>query len=98
MELDILRHTGCKWGKIIYPGFKGYIRPQDKHDLFRSADRYDESDLGFNSNQNQFSVSPHNNDSFIKDFNQEYNNLVENIGLRNSSQRSSQKVDDNLSS
>ena len=50
MELDILRHTGCKWGKIIYPGFKGYIRPQDKHDLFRSAERYDEADLGFNSN------------------------------------------------
>ena len=23
MELDILHHTGCKWSKIIYPGFKG---------------------------------------------------------------------------
>lgn len=27
MELDILRHTGCKWSRIIYVGFKGYIRP-----------------------------------------------------------------------
>jgi hypothetical protein len=23
MELDILKHTGCKWSKIIYPGYKG---------------------------------------------------------------------------
>ena len=23
MEIDILNHTGCKWSKIIYPGFKG---------------------------------------------------------------------------
>ena len=27
MELDILRTTGCKWSKIIYPGFKGLARP-----------------------------------------------------------------------
>jgi hypothetical protein len=27
MEMDILRTTGCKWSKIIYPGFKGYLKP-----------------------------------------------------------------------
>lgn len=28
MEIDILNHTGCKWSKILYPGYKGsYIRP-----------------------------------------------------------------------
>ena len=27
MELDILRTTGCKWSKIIYPGYKGVSRP-----------------------------------------------------------------------
>merc|ERR1719265_1598575 len=37
MELDILRHTGCKWSRIIYSGFRGYVRPQDKHDLLKSS-------------------------------------------------------------
>lgn len=23
MELDILNTTGCKWSRIIYPGYKG---------------------------------------------------------------------------
>ena len=23
MEIDILNTTGCKWSKIIYPGYKG---------------------------------------------------------------------------
>jgi hypothetical protein len=36
MELDILRTTGCKWSKIIYPGFKGYLKPQDKEVMFKS--------------------------------------------------------------
>lgn len=24
MELDILQNTGCKWSRIIYPGFRGH--------------------------------------------------------------------------
>ena len=27
MEIDIINHTGCKWSKIIYPGFRGYLKP-----------------------------------------------------------------------
>lgn len=27
MEIDILNHTGCKWSKILYPGYKGYVKP-----------------------------------------------------------------------
>ena len=23
MEIDILNHTGCKWSKTLYPGFRG---------------------------------------------------------------------------
>lgn len=23
MEIDILNHTGCRWSKVIYPGYKG---------------------------------------------------------------------------
>lgn len=40
MEVDILRSTGCKWSKILYPGFKGYVKPQDKTDKFNSAEKY----------------------------------------------------------
>lgn len=44
MELDILRHTGCKWSKIIFPGFKGYIKPSDRgsasKDIFMSAEKF----------------------------------------------------------
>ena len=29
MEIDILNTTGCKWSKTLYPGFKGYVKPQD---------------------------------------------------------------------
>lgn len=32
MEIDILNHTGCRWSKILYPGFKGYVKPQDGRD------------------------------------------------------------------
>ena len=44
MELDILRHTGCKWSKIIFPGFKGYIKPSERgsavKDAFLSAEKF----------------------------------------------------------
>jgi hypothetical protein len=33
MEIDILNHTGCKWSKILYPGFKGNVKPQDQRSL-----------------------------------------------------------------
>lgn len=36
MEMDILRTTGCKWSKIIFPGFKGYLKPQDKDMMYKS--------------------------------------------------------------
>ena len=37
MEIDIMNHTGCRWSRIIFPGFKGYLKPQDKHDMHKSA-------------------------------------------------------------
>jgi hypothetical protein len=44
MELDILRHTGCKWSRIIFPGFKGYIKPAERgsaaKDSFLSAEKF----------------------------------------------------------
>lgn len=33
MEIDILRTTGAKWSKIIYSGYRGYIKPQDKQEI-----------------------------------------------------------------
>lgn len=36
MELDIMKHTGCRWSKIIYPGFKG-SRFQES---FMSAEKF----------------------------------------------------------
>lgn len=38
MELDILQTTGCKWSKIIYPGFKG-VRPSHHRESYMSAER-----------------------------------------------------------
>ena len=37
MEIDILNHTGCRWSRIIYPGFRGYIKPQDKQEMLKSG-------------------------------------------------------------
>lgn len=36
MELDILKHTGCRWSKIIFPGYKGSRFPES----FMSADKF----------------------------------------------------------
>ena len=49
MEIDILRTTGCTWSKIIYPGFKGYLKPQDKDMMFRSPAPADAKVEGFNT-------------------------------------------------
>lgn len=37
MELDIMKYTGCKWSKIIYPGYKGTAR---FHENYMSAERF----------------------------------------------------------
>lgn len=78
MEVDILRSTGCKWSKILYPGFKGYIKPQDKTDKFNSAEKY--------SNIQPLSRDVQNLNQFMHSFNQEYNKIVDSVGagLRNS--------------
>jgi hypothetical protein len=42
MEIDILRHTGCKWSRIIFPGFKGNSKPfADRIELFKVADKFE---------------------------------------------------------
>jgi hypothetical protein len=42
MEIDILRHTGCKWSRIIFPGFKGNSKPfSDRLELYRVADKFE---------------------------------------------------------
>jgi len=78
MEVDILRSTGCKWSKILYPGFKGYVKPQDKTDKFNSAEKY--------SNIQPLSQNLQNLNQFMHSFNQEYNKIVDSVGagLRNS--------------
>ena len=58
MEQDILNHTGCKWSKIIYPGYKG------KAD-FRSVERTPMSKLSEGLNP----VSPMANLADINCFN-----------------------------
>lgn len=46
MELDILRHTGCTWSKIIYPGFKGNSKPfADQFELMKSADKFEKDGI-----------------------------------------------------
>ena len=27
MEIDIMNHTGCRWSRVVFPGFKGYLKP-----------------------------------------------------------------------
>jgi hypothetical protein len=107
MELDILRHTGCKWSRIIYAGFRGYIRPQDKHDMLKSSsDRMNEDLQGVKTGASHLlSLSPNENesvcDSFIRSFNQEYNKIADGDGLRSTSNQSMpanvKKVNDDLS-
>ena len=46
MEIDILRHTGCKWSRIIYPGFKGSQKPFiDRYELYKQADKFEREGL-----------------------------------------------------
>lgn len=96
MEMDILRHTGCQWSLILYPGFKGYIKPQDKIDhLFRSpAENLDV--------KNRLSQSPNSNHvpHFMASFQEQYRNIIENSdssGLRTNSLRNS-SINSDLSS
>jgi len=106
MELDILRHTGCKWSRILYTGFRGYIRPQDKQDMTKlSADRNQEDLMGFQRSGAHLLTSPNQSesicDSFIRSFNQEYNKIVEHDGLRSASNQtvpgaSAKKMNDDL--
>lgn len=82
MEMDILRTTGCKWSKIIFPGFKGYLRPHEK-DMMHRSPMIDPKIEGF------LSQSPADKglSSFMESFNKEYNKIVDgsaNSGLRNS--------------
>lgn len=78
MEIDIMNHTGCRWSRVIYPGFKGYLKPQDKHDMHRSVER------------NAFpagTVSPNaGRDSLVASFNAELSRLVGD-GLRSQSKK-----------
>jgi hypothetical protein len=79
MEMDILRTTGCKWSKIIFQGFKGYLKPQDKDMMYKSPvfDPKIEVSPGVASLSN-----------FMESFNREYVRIVDgpgrNGGLRNS--------------
>lgn len=95
MEMDILRHTGCQWSHILYPGFKGYIRPQDKIDnLFKSPAE------GIDKRQSQ-SPSSNHIPQFMASFNEAYRSIVDpsndSSSLRTNSLRNS-SVNSNLSS
>jgi hypothetical protein len=98
MEMDILRTTGCKWSKIIYPGFKGYLRPQDKDMMFRSPIFLDPRIEAFLSKE---SPADPGLSSFMDSFNKEYTKIVEGgnngSGLRNNLSRGkSQTSEPNL--
>lgn len=49
MEIDILNHTGCKWSRVIYPGFKG------RADVYKSVER---SSVNNNSSSAYNFISP----------------------------------------
>lgn len=77
--MDILRTTGCRWSKIIYPGFKGYLKPQDKDQMYKSP-IVDPKMEGFLSASLGDAANLTN---FMDSFNQEYSKIVEaNQSLR----------------
>lgn len=84
MEMDILRTTGCKWGKIIYPGFKGYLKPHEKDMLHRSP-MVDPKIEEFLS-QSPAAQPDNGLTNFMQSFNKEYTKIVDGSGtsLRNS--------------
>jgi len=78
MELDILRHTGCQWSKIIYPGFRGNTKPfLDKAELFKSADKFEKDGILNPSSLLMMSPGPLKN-TFMSSFNTEYHKLMDN--------------------
>ena len=84
MELDILRNTGCKWSKIIYPGFKGYLKPHEKNELYKSTDDYQLDPKILSEHKELASVLSPKADSEISNFNSEQK-LADGMGLRSSS-------------
>lgn len=87
MELDILKHTGCKWSKVIYPGFKG-TRFQES---FMSADKFQLDSAYRTSNQNrghQLTSPNKGGNAFMANFNKEFNQILDGNGLRNAKKAS----------
>ena len=96
MEMDILKTTGCKWSKIIFPGFKGYLKPHEK-DMMHRSPIIDPKIEGFLSQ----SSADKGLTNFMESFNKEYSKIVDgsaNSGLRNSvcSRGKSQTSETNL--
>ena len=79
MEIDILTCTGCKWSKIIYSGFKGNPKPfLDRHELFRSADKFEREGAHNPSGSLMLSPALHLNGTYMNSFTAEYNKVMEN--------------------
>ena len=93
MELDILHHTGCKWSRIIYPGYKGN----------KSEKQAKDNDTPISNFLHTMSPTQQSN-TMINSFNQEFNKRVEEThgSLRRKSSMSKTSLDnapnfDNLS-
>ena len=70
MELDILNHTGCRWSRVIFPGFRGVL----KSDKLRRSENKDYSCSNFvGSASPATSYHP----SLLQSFNQEFSKIVE---------------------
>jgi hypothetical protein len=81
MELDILKCTGCRWSKIIYPGYKGVRLPQQDSSIFLSAEKLMRDAVIRHSSQQNLSQSPvHSN--FMSNI-KEFHHIVDGMGLKN---------------
>ena len=86
MEIDILRTTGCKWSKVIYPGFKGYLKPHEKQEIYKATDQYEmDASLLVENKDVSAALSPKSikEDSLISSFTKEFSKIVDGSGLRN---------------
>lgn len=77
-----MQNTGCKWSKIIYPGYRGllYQRPSESSNFFSAEKMMIDSKI---RHSQQASSSPGKSGAFMSNFSKEFNKLMDGSGLRN---------------
>lgn len=81
MELDILAHTGCRWSKIIFPGYRG-VRPNYR-ESFISAEKLIQDCHIRNGSEFRFSLQTPTQHNVLSSYGKEFRKALEVSGIRN---------------